>query len=144
MSDLRGPGRAMFAAVLLLIGGVLNMIYGIAAISNSHVFTAHAHYVFSSLHGWGWINLIIGVIELLAAFSLFGGGGFGRWIGIIAGSLAALAALLSLPAYPFWGLAIFALSLYIIHGLTRRDESFTDQGTFTALETGEQRPSNPM
>lgn len=143
MSELRGPGRAMFAAVLLLIGGVLNMIYGIAAIGNSKVFTQHAHYVFASLKTWGWIMLVIGIIELLAAFSLFGGGGFGRWVGILAGSLAALVSILSLPAYPFWSLAIFALSLYIIHGLTRRDESFTDPGTFNVMESGERRAAPP-
>lgn len=141
MSDLRGPGRAMFAAVLLLIGGVLNMIYGIAAISNSKAFAQHANYVFSSLHGWGWITLIIGVIELIASFSLFGGGGFGRWIGILAGSLAALAAILSLPASPFWSLAVFALSLYIIHGLTRRDESFVDESSWSASMAA--RPPTP-
>jgi hypothetical protein len=133
MSDLRGPGRAVFAAVLLLIGGVLNMIYGIAAISKSHVFTQHAHYVFASLKGWGWITLIIGIIELIAAFSLFGGGGFGRWVGILGAGLAALAAILSLPSYPFWSLAIFALSLYVISGLTRSGESFTDD-SFTVME----------
>ncbi len=144
MSDLRGPGRAMFAAVLLLIGGVLNMIYGIAAISNSKAFAQHAHYVFSSLKGWGWITLIIGVIELIAAFSLFAGGGFGRWVGILAGSLAALAAILSLPASPFWSLAVFALSLYIIHGLTRRDESFVDDSSWApSMAASPQQPRMP-
>jgi hypothetical protein len=34
MNPTRGLGRAMFAAVLLMIGGVLNIIYGIATISN--------------------------------------------------------------------------------------------------------------
>ncbi len=113
---VRGVGRAIFAAVFLMIGGVLNIIYGIAAISKSHVFAHNTHYVFASLRGWGWVTLIIGIIELLAAFSLLGGGTFGRWFGIFAGSLAALAALLSIPADPLLALAIFALSLWIIHG----------------------------
>jgi hypothetical protein len=131
----------MFAAVLLLIGGVLNMIYGIAAIGNSRAFAQHAHYVFSSLKGWGWITLIIGVIELIAAFSLFGGGGFGRWVGILGGSLAALAAILSIPASPFWSLAVFALSIYIIHGLMRRDETFADDSSWSASMAASQAPA---
>jgi hypothetical protein len=49
---------------------------------------------------------------------LFGGGAFGRYFGIAVGALAALGALLEIPAYPFWSLAVFALSLWIIHGLT--------------------------
>jgi len=38
--------------------GCFNLIYGIAAVANSHVFTASAHYVFGSLRTWGWIALI--------------------------------------------------------------------------------------
>ena len=57
------------------------------------------------------------VIELLASASLFGGGGFGRWFGIFAASLVAIESLLQIPAYPFLSIAIFALSLWIIHGL---------------------------
>src|ERR1700743_3205081 len=117
MKEVRGLGRAVFAAVLLMIGGVLNIIYGIAAIGNSHFFVANTHYVFGDLRTWGWVTLILGVRQLLASFSLFGGGAYGRWFGIIAGSLMAIAALLDIPAYPFWSLAIFALSVWIIYGL---------------------------
>ncbi len=107
----------MFAAVLLMIGGVLNIIYGIAAIGNSSFFAHNTHYVFASLKGWGWIMLILGILEILASLSLFGGGAYGRWFAIVVGALAALGALLSIPAYPLWSIAIFALSLWIIHGL---------------------------
>jgi hypothetical protein len=117
MDQVRGLGRAIFAAVFLMIGGVLNIIYGIAGISKSHVFTTNAHYVFGHLRTWGWVTLIVGIIEILASLSLFGGGGFGRWFGIFAGALAAIAALLAIPAYPLLAIAIFALSLWIIHGL---------------------------
>jgi hypothetical protein len=76
------------------------------------------HYVFASLKSWGWITLIIGILELAAALSLFRGGTYGRYFAIAVGSLAAIVALLDIPAYPFWSLAVFALSLWIIHGLT--------------------------
>jgi hypothetical protein len=114
---VRGLGRAIFAAVLLMIGGVLNIIWGIAAIGNAHFFVHNTHYVFSSLKGWGWITLILGILEFCAALSLFGGGNFGRWFAIAVGSLAAIGALLSIPAYPLWSIAVFALSLWIIYGL---------------------------
>jgi len=117
VDSVRGVGRALFAAVMLMIGGVLNIIYGIAAISNSHFFVGNTHYVFGSLHTWGWVTLILGVFQLFAALSLFGGGAYGRYFGILAASLTAISALLSIPAYPFWSLAIFALSLWIVQGL---------------------------
>lgn len=117
MDEVRGVGRAMFAAILLMIGGILNIIYGIGAIGNAHFFVHDTHYVFGDLKSWGWITLIIGIIELCASFSLLRGATFGRWLAIIAGSLAAIGALLEIPAYPLWSIAIFALSLWIIHGL---------------------------
>ncbi len=117
MDQEAGYGRAQLAAVLLSIAGVLNVVWGIAAIGNSHFFVGDAHYVFASLHGWGWITLIIGVLELCAAASLFSGNQFGRVFAIVVGSFAALDALFSIPAYPFWSLAVFVLSLWIIAGL---------------------------
>jgi hypothetical protein len=117
MDEVRGLGRAIFAAVLLMIGGVLNIIWGIAAISNSHFFAGHHEFIFSNLKGWGWITLIVGILEICASVSLFAGGTFGRWFAILVGSLAAIDALLNIPAYPLWSIAVFALSLWIIYGL---------------------------
>ncbi|MGO9790216.1 MAG: hypothetical protein ACLP8S_12190 [Solirubrobacteraceae bacterium] len=117
MDNVRGLGRAVFAAVFLMIGGVLNIIWGIAAIGNSHFFVANTHYVISDLKTWGWVTLILGALEVLASISLLAGNAFGRWFGIIAAALVAIVSLLDLPAYPFWSICVFALSLWIIHGL---------------------------
>jgi hypothetical protein len=117
MHNARGLGRAVFAAVLLMIGGVLNIIYGIAAIGNSHFFVHNTHYVFANLKTWGWVTLILGVLELVASFSLFGGGAYGRYFAIVVGGLVAIGSLLSVPAYPAWSLAVFAISIWIIYGL---------------------------
>ena len=115
-------GWWVFAGVLLLIAGVLNIIYGIAAIGDSKFFTEHGTYIISGLHTWGWIVLILGVLELIAAFSLFSGGEFGRWFGIFVASLNAIGALLSIPGEPFWSLAIFALMLIVIYKLVEGPE----------------------
>ena len=114
---MRGTGRVVFVAVLLLIAGTLNIIYGIAAVSNAHFF-ANTQYAFSSLHTWGWITIIVGIIQLTAGASLFGGGGYGRFIGIFAATIGALESLLSIGGtHPWWSLAIFALCVYVLHGL---------------------------
>jgi hypothetical protein len=114
---MRGVGRVLFVAILLLIAGTLNIIYGIAAVGNAHFF-AHTQYVFSSLHTWGWITIIVGVIQIAAGFSLMAGGAFGRVIGIIAAGIGALESLLSIGgSHPFWSLGIFALCLWVLHGL---------------------------
>src|SRR5689334_2167159 len=102
MTQLRGPVRGLFAAVLLIVGGALNIIYGIAAIGNSDFFAHNTHYVFGGLKTWGWVALVIGIAEVLAALSLLRGGDAGRIFAILVASLAAIAALLDIPASPFW------------------------------------------
>jgi hypothetical protein len=113
-------GWVTFAGVLLLIVGVLNVIYGIAAIGDSNFFINNSKYILSNLHTWGWVTLILGVLQLFAAFSLWAGGLYGRIVGIGAAGLSAIGALLSIPAYPFWSLAIFAIDIVIIHQIATR------------------------
>jgi hypothetical protein len=105
-----------------------------------------AHYVFGDLKTWGWITLTFGIVELIAAFSLFAGNPFGWYFGIAVGALAALGALFELPAYPFWSLAVFTLSLWIIHGLAmyggRADMSAAETGAGPTMTS--QGPRPPM
>lgn len=74
MERVRGAGPTKFAAVLLAIGGVLNGMSGIAALWNSSFFVGGAHPMF----GWGWVSLILGILKLVAALSIFQSGVFGR------------------------------------------------------------------
>jgi hypothetical protein len=119
----RVTGWWIFAGILLSISAVLNIIWGIAAISESHFFIGNTHYILSELKTWGWITLILGAVQGLAALSLFAGSSFGRWFGIITAALVAIDALMDIPAYPFWSLCIFALSLIILYELAKSPEA---------------------
>jgi hypothetical protein len=112
-----GQGWLVFAGIMVVIVGVLNVIYGIAAIGNSSFFVNDQKYILSNLNTWGWVTLVLGALQILAAFSIWQGGQFGRWFGIIVAGLSSIAALLSIPAYPFWSLAIFAVDVAIVYGL---------------------------
>jgi hypothetical protein len=115
---MRGVGSALFAGILLMVAGTLNIIYGIAAVSDAKFFVNDTQFVFSTLHTWGWITIILGIIELTAAFSLFAGGLYGRIIGIGAATIGAIGALLDVGgAHPWWSLGVFAICLIVIHGL---------------------------
>jgi hypothetical protein len=116
-AEFHGLGWLLFAGIMLLVAGVLNIIYGIAAIGDSSFFIADSKYIISSLHTWGWITLVLGVLQMVAAFSIWAGNEFGRWFGIGAAALSAIGALLSMPAYPLWSLAIFAVDILIVYGL---------------------------
>jgi hypothetical protein len=115
---MRGAGRATFAAVLLLIAGTLNIIYGIGALDKANIFTNDTRYIFTNLNTMGWVLIVLGVIQLTGGFSLLAGNTYGRVIGIVGASLGAIGALFSIGgANPWWSLAIFALCVYIIQGL---------------------------
>src|SRR5215212_2348074 len=115
---MRGLGRAVFAATLLLIAGTLNIIYGIGALDGARVFVGDTRFLFSNLNTMGWVLILLGVIQLAGGLSLMAGNTYGRIIGIIGGSLGAIGALLSIGgSFPWWSLAIFFLCVYIVHGI---------------------------
>ncbi len=115
---MRGAGRAVFAATMLLIVGTLNIIYGIGALDGANIFVNDQRFVLTNLNTMGWVLIVLGVIQLAGGFSLMAGNTYGRVIGIIGGSLGAIGALLSIGgAYPWWSLAIFFLCVYIVHGI---------------------------
>lgn len=115
---MRGVGSALFVGILLMVAGVLNIIYGIAAVGDASFWVNNTQFVFSSLHTWGWITIILGVIQLTGAFSLFAGNTYGRVVGLLAATLGALGALLDVGGvHPWWSLGVFAICLVCIHGL---------------------------
>jgi hypothetical protein len=113
----RGEGWLLFAGIMVLVAGVLNTIWGIAAIDSANFFLEEDRYIFEDLNTMGWCVLVIGVVQLFAAFSIWSGGQFGRWVGMIAASVNAVFALLSIPGYPLWSIAVFGIDLLIIYGL---------------------------
>jgi len=113
----RGYGLIAFAAVVLLVLGFFIMIYGIAAIANSHVFTANAHYVIGDLRAWGWITLILSVLQLAAAVGILAGNQLARWFAVAVVGLNAIDMMFFLPAYPFWALTIIAVDVVALYGL---------------------------
>jgi len=112
-----GYGLVLFASVMLLIIGCFNLIYGIAAVANSHVLVSNAHYVFANLRTWGWITLIIGVLQLVAGAGVLAGNQVARWFGVAVLALNAIDMMFFIPAYPFWALVIIAADVVALWGL---------------------------
>ena len=113
----RGYGLIIFASILLFVDGFFNMLYGIAAIANSHVFVANAHYVIGDLRAWGWITLIIAVLQLAAGAGVLAGNQLARWFAVAVVGISAIEMMFFLPAYPLWALAIIAIDVVALYGL---------------------------
>jgi hypothetical protein len=113
----RGLRQTLFATLLLALVGCLNCIYGVAAIVNSHIFVAKAHYVFGGLFTWGLVALVFGALQLLAGVGVLAGSPLARWTGVALLWLDVIAQMLSLGAYPLWSLTIVAVNVIGIYVL---------------------------
>jgi hypothetical protein len=108
----------MFAALMLLLLGVLNIIYGIGALGDANIFVNDTRFILDNLNTLGWVLLILGIVQLTAGLSLLAGNTYGRVLGIAAGTIGAIGAMLSIGgAFPWWSLAEFALCVYVVHGI---------------------------
>lgn len=113
----RGEGWVLFAGTMLLLVGTLNVIDGIAAISNSTFFTENARFMFSDLNTFGWIVLVLGGAQILTAVGVWAKLAGARWLGVTFAAVNAIAQLVFIPAYPLWSLSLFTLDLLVIYGL---------------------------
>ena len=115
---MRGAGRATFAATLLILAGIVNIIYGIGALGDANIFQNGQRLVFTNLNAMGWILIVLGLFELFGGISLINGSAFGRGVAIAGAFLGAIAALFSISGpNPWWSLAVFFLCIYVIHGV---------------------------
>jgi hypothetical protein len=115
---MRGTGRVAFAAILLLVVGTINIIYGIGALDDARIFVNDTRFILDDLNTLGWVLIILGVLQITAGLSLASGRTYGRVFAIIVGSLGAIEALLSIGGNnPWWSLGVFVLCIYIVHGI---------------------------
>ncbi len=115
---MRGTGRVAFAAIMLLVVGTINIIYGIGALDDARIFVNDTRFILDDLNTLGWVLIVLGVLQITAGLSLASGRTYGRVFAIIVGSLGAIEALLSIGGNnPWWSLGVFVLCIYIVHGI---------------------------
>lgn len=110
-------GWVLFAGIVLMLLGALNVIFGIAAVSNSKFYVQNANYVLSGLNTYGWLLIVIGFIQFCLAFAIWAGTEWGRWLGVFAAGVNSIVQLLFIAAHPFIALALFSLDILVIYGL---------------------------
>ena len=117
-------GLTVFAAALLVVGGVWHVFAGIAALVHDEVDVSIPEYLYSfDLTGWGWIQLLLGVLAGVAGFGILKGQTWARMVGIGCALLSMAIQFLIIPFYPVWSLLMIALDIAIIFALAtyRRD-----------------------
>jgi hypothetical protein len=113
-------GGIVFAASMLTMAGVFQMLAGIVAIVNDEFFVATRNYTFDlDVSAWGWIHLVIGIVMLATGLGLFGRRTWAGVTGIFIAMLSALANFFFIPYYPIWSLLVIGLDVWVIWALTR-------------------------
>lgn len=111
-------GLVAFAAVMLIVGGVMSVFRGIMGIAEDDVFVSTPDYTFQfNLTAWGWINLILGAIAILVGLGLFRAALWARILGVLIAGLMMLAAFASIPYYPVWSIVLIAIYGFVIWAL---------------------------
>jgi hypothetical protein len=121
----RGSRSIGAAATLLILGGLLSFLAGLAIVLEKAFFTSqpgytttvHSYAFHWNLTGWGWSSLILGVIIVVAAVFMLRGETWARWFGVVLAFISAAGNFMFLPFYPFWAIIVIALDVFIIWAL---------------------------
>jgi hypothetical protein len=115
-------GWAIFAAFIMMLVGVFDIIAGLVAIFDDDYLIVQQGrddnlYIIKDVTAWGWVVLIIGVIILLAGLAVLRGAVWARTIGVIMAFLQACAHLATIDSHPWWSLIVIVLDVLVIYGL---------------------------
>jgi hypothetical protein len=116
-------GWAVFVAVYLLIAGVLNVIWGIAALENKSYFVSGG-LLWSELNTWGWVAIVVGAIQVLGAGLVASRHAAGAVIAAVLAFCGIMLNFLSIGAYPIWSAILLVVDAMVIWAVTVHSEQF--------------------
>ena len=121
-------GFTFFASLMMIMIGFFDMIQGFAGIVKKDFYAVTPNYVFHfSTSTWGWINLVVGLVVLLAGFALFRGSVWARTVGVIMALTVAVVNFAFIPIYPIWAITIIAVSVFVIWALTAHGRDIVEE-----------------
>lgn len=138
------PGRSdwiAFAALMLLIAGVLNIVEGIVTLlyrERTAVIADRLYLV--DVVGWGILVLVFGALLVAAGVGVLSGRTWARVVAIVLVALHAFVQVGWLAAYPVWSLLMLGLDVVVLYGLTARwHEAMAGGDEFTPSATYDPR-----
>jgi hypothetical protein len=115
---MRINGWILFAGIMMVVMGTMSAINGLIAIFKDEVYVVtDENIVAFDFTVWGIIHLIVGVIVVLAAFALLRGETWARFVAAILAGLAIVAQVGTIQYYPFWAIAMIAISVTVIYAV---------------------------
>ncbi len=120
-------GWITFAGVIIVLNGIFSAIQGIVALvgSNAYYVVLNGSLFLFDITGWGWRNLISGIVLILTGIALFSGATWARIVAVVVAGLSAIGQLLLIPAQPWWSLIVIAVDVLVIYAITTHGREVT-------------------
>ena len=115
-------GWVVFASIMLMINGSINVVQGLVALLQDDYFLVPTgdELLITDFTGWGIAMLLWGALLALGGFGLYSGQSWARWFAIFVASLGILLQIAFLNTFPIWSAVIIGLDVLIIFALTAR------------------------
>jgi hypothetical protein len=125
----RWVGWGFFAGIIILVNGIFSAFQGLVALigPNEYYVVSHGSLFLFDVTGWGWWNLIFGILLILVALALLAGATWARVVAIILVILSAIGQLLVLPAQPWWSFIVISIDVWIIYALTAHGDALRNR-----------------
>src|SRR6478736_610778 len=114
-----GGATATFAVgALLLTSAMLTFLVGVFALTADEVVVSGPGYEYTfQITGWGWANILTGMVLAAVAVAVFVGATWARVAAIIVTCLAIVVTFLWMPYYPTGAIVLIALDVVAIWGV---------------------------
>ncbi|MFE9092836.1 hypothetical protein [Streptomyces sp. NPDC007264] len=111
-------GGTAFAGVLMMVGGIIGVLNGIAGIATNNVYVRVGSYLYEfNLTTWGWIHLVVGALVALTGWGVLQGMEWARWAGVGLAALYMILYFMFLPYAPVWSVIAIAIGAFVIWAL---------------------------
>jgi hypothetical protein len=106
-----------FAGAFLMMAGALNLIWGVTALTKDDYF-AEGGLVFSTLNTWGWIAILIAVLQIGTGAAVYARRFGATILAVLISMCAILFNFTTVGAYPVWSCIAIAGNALVLWAVT--------------------------
>ena len=121
-----GATATYAAGGLMLTSAILTFLIGVFALAADDLVVSGPGYEYTfQITGWGWANLVTGMVLAAVAVALFLSAQWARAAAIVVTCLAIVVTFLWMPYYPTGSIVLIALDIVVIWGVATWNTSRT-------------------
>jgi hypothetical protein len=111
-------GWVVFAGLVMLLGGVLNLIQGLVALIDEDYYHAQSDLLVTvDYQVWGATMVVFGALVAAAGHQVLSGRTWARWVAVLVMAFDALLNFAFAGGYPFWSILAIVLDVIVIYAL---------------------------